>query len=41
MNQVWDRWVVPGNTPPRATVQALLANPKHRVEIVITAACGA
>lgn len=41
MNQVWDRWVVPGNTPPRATVQAFLANPKHRVEIVITAACGA
>ena len=22
MNRVWDQWVVPGHTPPRATVQA-------------------
>src|SRR4051812_26118475 len=22
MNQVWEAWIVPGNTPPRATVQA-------------------
>ena len=38
MNKVWDAWVVPGQTPPRATVGALLATPKHLVEIVVTAA---
>jgi len=38
MNAVWDAWVVPGHTPPRATVQTPLANPKFRVEIVVTAA---
>jgi enamine deaminase RidA (YjgF/YER057c/UK114 family) len=38
MNQVWDSWVVQGNTPPRATVQAALANPAWLIEIVVTAA---
>ena len=38
MNRVWDAWVVPGHAPPRATVEAKLANPSYRVEIVITAA---
>lgn len=38
MNEVWDDWVAPGDAPPRATVQAKLANPGYRVEIVITAA---
>ncbi len=38
MNEVWDAWVVPGQTPPRATVQALLANTDWLVEIVVTAA---
>lgn len=38
MNQVWDSWVVPGHTPPRATVQASLAKPQWLIEIVITAA---
>ena len=38
MNQVWEAWVVPGQTPPRATVQASLANPDWLVEIVVTAA---
>lgn len=38
MNQVWDSWVASGHTPPRATVQAALANPNWLVEIVITAA---
>jgi len=38
MNQAWDAWVVPGHTPPRATVQAALARPEWRVEIVVTAA---
>jgi enamine deaminase RidA (YjgF/YER057c/UK114 family) len=38
MNAVWDEWVAPGHTPPRATVEAPLANPACLVEIVITAA---
>ena len=38
MNEVWEGWVVPGHTPTRATVQAALANPKWKLEIVITAA---
>lgn len=38
MNAVWDGWVVPGHTPPRATVEARLARPEWKVEIVVTAA---
>jgi enamine deaminase RidA (YjgF/YER057c/UK114 family) len=38
MNAVWEQWVVPGHTPPRATVQAALARPEWRVEMVVTAA---
>ncbi len=38
MNTVWDSWVVAGHTPPRATVQAPLAKPQWRIEIVVTAA---
>ena len=38
MNEAWDAWVPQGNTPPRATVQAALANPDWLVEIVVTAA---
>ncbi|MCK0208903.1 RidA family protein [Starkeya koreensis] len=38
MNAVWDKWVSPGNTPARATVQALLATPDYKVEIVVSAA---
>ncbi len=38
MNAVWDSWVVAGHTPPRATVQAPLAKPEWKVEIVVTAA---
>src|SRR3954468_5733936 len=30
MNEVWDAWVAPGHTPPRATVQAKLANPGYK-----------
>jgi enamine deaminase RidA (YjgF/YER057c/UK114 family) len=40
MNAVWDAWVVPGAAPPRATVQAALADPAWRIEIVVTAAAG-
>jgi enamine deaminase RidA (YjgF/YER057c/UK114 family) len=38
MNAVWDEWVTQGATPPRATVEAKLANPECLVEIVIVAA---
>jgi enamine deaminase RidA (YjgF/YER057c/UK114 family) len=38
MNTVWDTWVVPGATPPRATVEAKLADPACLVEIVVVAA---
>ncbi len=38
MNAVWEAWVVPGQTPPRATVQAHLAKPEWKIEIVVTAA---
>ena len=38
MNQAWDEWVPAGHTPPRATVQASLARPDWKVEIVVTAA---
>ena len=37
MNAVWDAWVVPGHTPPRATVQARLADPRWRIEVVVMA----
>ena len=37
MNRVWEAWVVPGQTPARATVQAAMAAPEYRVEIVVTA----
>ena len=39
MNAVWEEWVVPGQTPARATVEANLAAPEYRVEIQVTAAC--
>ena len=38
MNEVWDAWVVPGQTPPRATVQATLAKSEWKIEVVVTAA---
>lgn len=38
MNAVWERWVAPGNAPPRATVQARLARPEWKLEMVVTAA---
>ncbi|MDT3684399.1 MAG: RidA family protein [Pseudorhodoplanes sp.] len=38
MNAVWDAWVSPGNTPARATVEAKLATPDYKVEIMVTAA---
>ena len=38
MNSAWDEWVAVDNAPPRATVQARLARPEWKVEIVVTAA---
>lgn len=38
MNEVWDAWVPAGHTPPRATVQAALADAGYRIEVVVTAA---
>jgi len=38
MNSIWDTWVPQGHTPARATVQAILATPAHKVEIMVVAA---
>ena len=38
MNAVWDQWVAAGHTPARATVEARLASPDYRIEIVMIAA---
>lgn len=38
MNAVWDAWIVPGHTPPRATVIAPAINPDYRIEVIVTAA---
>ncbi|MCA0432185.1 MAG: RidA family protein [Proteobacteria bacterium] len=38
MNTVWDKWVVPGQTPARATVESALAAPGIDVEIMVEAA---
>jgi enamine deaminase RidA (YjgF/YER057c/UK114 family) len=38
MNEVWDAWVPAGHAPPRATVQAALANTTWTIEVVVTAA---
>ena len=38
MNSVWDSWVAQGHTPARATIEAKLAAPQYRVEIIVTAA---
>jgi enamine deaminase RidA (YjgF/YER057c/UK114 family) len=38
MNKAWVAWVDPGNPPTRATVEARLAHPDYRVEIMVVAA---
>ena len=38
MNSVWERWVSPGNPPARATIEAKLANPAYKIEILVIAA---
>jgi enamine deaminase RidA (YjgF/YER057c/UK114 family) len=37
MNAAWDAWVVPGQTPARATVESKLAAPGLDVEIMVEA----
>ncbi|MGC7561247.1 RidA family protein [Pasteurella sp. PK-2025] len=37
MNRAWDEWVDPHAPPARATVEAKLADPHWKVEILITA----
>jgi enamine deaminase RidA (YjgF/YER057c/UK114 family) len=41
MNVVWEKWVIAGATPARATVQAPLAGPDFKVEIQVVAAVSA
>jgi enamine deaminase RidA (YjgF/YER057c/UK114 family) len=38
MNAAWDEWVDMTNLPARATVEARLASPDHKVEIAAIAA---
>ncbi|MGZ5035064.1 MAG: RidA family protein [Usitatibacter sp.] len=38
MNAAWEKWVVAGRTPARATIEAKLANPAYKVEIMCVAA---
>jgi enamine deaminase RidA (YjgF/YER057c/UK114 family) len=38
MNSAWEAWIDKTNPPARATVEAKLASPAHKVEIMITAA---
>lgn len=38
MNRAWDEWVAKNNAPPRAAVEARLADPNWKVEIVVSAA---
>ena len=38
MNAVWDAVLSPGNAPARATVEARLASPDYKVEIMVVAA---
>lgn len=38
MNKVWDAWVDPKATPARATVEARLARPEFKIEIMVIAA---
>jgi len=38
MNVAWEKWVLPGQAPARATIEATLANPAYKVEIMCVAA---
>ncbi len=38
MNSEWDKWVVAGRAPARATIEAKLVAPQYKVEIAVVAA---
>lgn len=38
MNAVWDAWIPEGQAPTRACLEAKLAHPEFKVEMVVTAA---
>lgn len=38
MNEAWEAWVVPGRPPVRAALEAKLAKPEWKVEIMVVAA---
>ncbi len=38
MNVAWEQWLTPGQAPARATLEARLANPAYKVEIMCVAA---
>ncbi|QJQ94643.1 MULTISPECIES: RidA family protein [Halomonadaceae] len=38
MNAAWDAWVAPGRPPARAALEAKLAKPEWKVEIMVIAA---
>lgn len=40
MNAVWNAWMPKGCAPARATVEAKLAAPEYKVEIMVQAAVG-
>ena len=39
MNKAWGEWTPKAHAPARATVEAKLAGPQWKVEIMVTAAC--
>ena len=38
MNAAWEKWIPQGQAPARATIEAKLANPAYKVEIMCIAA---
>ena len=38
MNAAWEKWIPAGQAPARATIEAKLANPGYKVEIMCIAA---
>jgi enamine deaminase RidA (YjgF/YER057c/UK114 family) len=38
MNAVYDAWIDPANPPTRATIEARLANPGYKIEVIAVAA---
>jgi enamine deaminase RidA (YjgF/YER057c/UK114 family) len=37
MNEIWSAWLPEGQAPARACVQAVMADPRYLVEIMVTA----